>query len=642
MNREEKIILYSKLINATAVFAGLVAFVLLLNFLQMQKQDPIESGVIAAMVERLDQDPNNEALKLEIRQLDLLARKAYFTSVWQVKTGGFILLFAAMILGLFIKLRSDLKSTIEVPMTNNEEGKSTRKKATSWIWAVGSIILIGALSSAWWTSNQLENYDEFKIAELRASEEAAAVVEDEIEVITLGEPFDTSTTLSNHSAQGPGTNGEQENVPGQPFDSAQGPGTSDENPIIAESEEPSTENREPSTATTSPQSQASTVDGPAHHNAFRGPFSNGVSPAKNIPSDWDIASGKNLIWKVPVPRHGYNSPVIWEDKLFLCGGDNAVREVFCYNSKTGELLWQQEVKDVEGAPATPPKTTSDTGLSAPSATTDGKAVYAMFGTGDVIAFDMNGKRLWAKNMGVPDNHYGHSSSLLVHDNKLIVLYDTNRGSKILALNSKDGSVVWEKPRKNKISWSSPILAKVDGKYQIITTTDPFIAGHDFETGEELWSVECLMGEVGASASYGQGLVFGANEYARLVAIKPGTTPEIVWENDEYLPEVASPVESEGLLFIGTSYGVFACYDALTGEKFWEHEANEGYYASPLIADGKVYATDMGGVMHIFEVNKELKVLAEPSLGEKTTASPAFADGKIYLRGDKSLFCIGEK
>jgi len=490
-----------------------------------------------------------------------------------------------------IKLQSDLNARIVEPLSKDESDKSARKKTSKWIWAVGSIILIGALASAISTSNQLANYGDFKIAQQKAEAQKQIVPTEEIEVIDLSEP----------SPEPPGSP--------EPLESLE--------------------------SLESPES-------PIYHNAFRGPFSNGVSPAKNIPTEWDISTGKNLIWKVPVPRHGYNSPILWADKLFLAGGDAEMREVFCYNRNTGELLWQKEVKNIDGSPDKAPKTTADTGLSAPTLTTDGKAVYALFGTGDLIAMDFEGDRIWARNMGVPDNHYGHSSSLICHDNKLIILYDTNRGGKIWALNCTNGETVWEQVRMNKISWSSPILAKIDGKFQIITTTDPFISAHSLDTGEELWSVECLMGEVGASACYGQGLVFGSNEYARLVAIKPGENPEIIWENDEYLPEVASPVESEGLLFIATSYGIFACYNALTGEKFWEHEGMEGYYASPLIADGKVYAIDMAGVTHIFEVSKELNVIAEPKLAEKTTASPAFADGRIYLRGDKSLFCIGEK
>ena len=605
MEKQEKILLLSKLITGTGLFAGLVAIILLLNFLQMQKQDPIESSVIAALVERLDQAPDNEALKLEIRQLDLLARKAYFTSEWQVKTGGFILLFAGIFLGLLLKMQHDLKSKIEEPLNPDYDNQNSRKKSIYWVWSIGAIMFIAALGAAFSTNNQLANYDEFKLAQRKAEEKAKETITEEIEIINLSKTNPPISTESpNHRIT--------------------------ESPISTESPN--------HRITESPIPDPPTLP----FNAFRGPFSNGVAFVKNIPTEWDVSTGKNIIWKAAVPRSGFNSPIIWGDKIFLAGGDNDAREVYCYNRNTGEMLWQKEVNNIEGSPAAPPKTTSDTGLSAPTMTTDGEAVYAIFGTGDLIAFDFSGNRIWARNMGVPDNHYGHSSSLIYHENKLIILYDTNRGGKISALNTADGVTIWEVIRKNKISWSSPILAEIDGKMQILTTTDPFIAGHDLESGEQLWSVECLMGEVGASASYGQGLVFGSNEYARLVAIRPGENPEIVWENDEYLPEVASPVESEGLLFIGTSYGVFVCYDALTGEKYWEHEGYEGYYASPIVADGKVYAVDMGGIMHIFEVNKELRVIGEPKLGEKVVASPAFADGMIYLKGDKSLFCIGNK
>lgn len=619
MEKQEKINLLSKLIIGTGVFAGLVAVIILLNFLQMQKQDPIESGVIASLVERLDQDPDNEALKLEIRQLDLLARKAYFTSEWQVKTGAFILLFAGVLLGLFLKLQRDLKYKILEPESVDEDQKQSRSNSVRWVWSIGAILFFGALASAYWTNNQLVNYDDFKLAELQKLKDAEEASNETIEVVNLAVAEEVKTKDVDEKELVVEEKVEQEVEKGEEAKVEIEKKTEVEKPALKQESK-----------------------GPKYFNAFRGPFSNGVAYVKNIPTEWDVSSGKNIIWKAALPRLGFNSPVIWDDKLFFAGADNEVREVFCYNRITGELLWQKEVKDIEGSPEKAPKTTSDTGLSAPSVTTNGKAVFAIFGTGDLIAFDISGNRLWAKNVGVPNNHYGHSSSLICHDGKLILLFDTNRGGKISALSTSNGEVIWETIRKNKISWSSPVLAEIDGKMQILTTTDPFIAGHDFETGEELWKVECLMGEVGASAAYGQGLVFGANENARLVAIKPGVTPEIVWENDEYLPEVATPVESDGLLFIATSYGVFACYNALTGEKHWEHEANEGYYASPIIADGKVYAVDLGGVMHIFEVNKELKVLGEPELGEGMVASPVFSDGMIYLKGNSNLYCIGNK
>jgi outer membrane protein assembly factor BamB len=387
--------------------------------------------------------------------------------------------------------------------------------------------------------------------------------------------------------------------------------------------------------------EVSTLAG-THHNGFRGPFGNGVSQHKNLPVDWDGSAGRNIRWKTEIPKPGYNSPVLWAEKLFLAGGDSEVRVVYCFHAKTGELLWQQEVRDIPGSPATLPRTSEDTGLSAPTVATDGKHVYAIFATGDIIAFTMTGKRVWARNLGVPDNHYGHSSSLLIWKNHLLVQYDSNKGGRLLSLDTATGNTRWETIRQTGISWASPILAEIGGKHQVILSAEPLVAGYDPETGKELWSVDCMMGEVGPSPAYGEGLVYAANEYARLVAIKPGAADPIIWENDEYLPEIASPVVSGGLIFIATSYGVLVCYDAATGEKYWEEEAQQGFSASPMVADGKLYAMDTGGIMHIFSLSKEMKKLGAPVLGERAYASPAFSDGTIYLRGEKYLYCIGNE
>jgi outer membrane protein assembly factor BamB len=268
-------------------------------------------------------------------------------------------------------------------------------------------------------------------------------------------------------------------------------------------------------------------------------------------------------------------------------------------------------------------------------------VFAIFATGDLVATDMNGKRLWAKNLGVPNNHYGHSSSLICWNRKLIVQFDTNAAGRLMALDCATGEPVWNHARSTKISWASPVLAELNGKLQVITATSPKVYGNDFETGAELWALDCLGGEVGPSAAVYDGLVYAANEYYRLVAIKPGATPEIVWETDEYLPECSSPVAADGLLFIATSYGMFVCYDAKTGQKLWEHEYGQGFYGSPMIAEGKVYIMDRGGAMHIYKVDRTKTILGDPVLGEKSVVTPAFADGVIYLRGEKSLFCVGK-
>ena len=128
--------------------------------------------------------------------------------------------------------------------------------------------------------------------------------------------------------------------------------------------------------------------------------------------------------------------------------------------------------------------------------------------------------------------------------------------------------------------------------------------------------------------------------AKLIAIKPGNPPITVWESNEYLPEVASPVATDGLLFIATSYGVIACFDTSNGELHWEYEADQGFYASPIIADNKLYFLDVDGKMHIFSIDKTMKLIGTPELGERSVSTPAFAQGKILLRGFDYLYCIG--
>ena len=374
---------------------------------------------------------------------------------------------------------------------------------------------------------------------------------------------------------------------------------------------------------------------------FRGYMGHGISYHKNIPVSWNGSTGENIKWKVAFSKPGYNTPVIWGDKLFISGGDAAARIVACYNRNTGQLLWESEVTGIQGSPATMPRVTDDTGLAAPTLAVDGNRVYAIFATGDIVAFDLQGNKVWGRNLGVPNNHYGHSSSLQVWENKVVVQYDTNSKGRMLALHTATGEILWDVERPVNVSWASPVLIEVEGKIQVVTTSDPYVSGHDLETGAEIWKVEAMMGEVGPSVAYGDGLVYATNEYARLVAIEPKPGAEYVWEDDEYLSEASSPVVYNGLLFEATSYGVLVCYDAKTGEKQWEKEYGEGFYSSPMVADGKLYIIDLGGVTHIIKADRTGTVVGDAELGEGGFALPAFADGVIYLRGKEHLYCIGE-
>lgn len=621
MNNTDKIKLSQNVAVVAGIFCVIVAMLLLLNFWQVSKNDPIESKALEALVVRLKQEPNNEELKVEIRNFDLLARKAYFNSQWQVKTGAFLLLFGAIVLAFALRVYYSAKSKIGEPDIVHENEIASRILAQKGIIIVGALVFVLALIASFATVNHLNYYD--------SATQTAQVVytpeEEGIEVIEVGEMSGVATIETNPTGAVEPEIIEPEEVISAEID-------------VAETENEPGQTFEEKTKVV--PVGLTLADIKKNHNSFRGPLGQGIVFHKNIPTEWDGAAGTNILWKVPIPKHGFNSPVVWGDKIFVAGADNQSREVYCFNRADGKLLWTGTADNISGSPIAPPRVTEDTGLSAPSVTTDGKSVFAIFGTGDVIAFDMNGKRVWAKNLGVPDNHYGHSSSLITWANKLLIQYDTNKGGKVLALDVTNGNTVWETVRSSKISWASPVLAEVGGKYQLILTADPIVAGYDVETGTELWAVDCMMGEVGPSVAFSDGIVIAANEYANMVAID-AKTGDIIWENDEYLPEASSPLAHNGLLIIATSYGVLVCYDAKTGEQFWEDDVGTTLYSSPLVAEGKLFMMDNDGMMRVYEFSKEKKLISENELGETAGTTPAFSEGRIYIRGEDHLYCIGK-
>ncbi len=603
MKKKNKIKRFTNLAAGAGAAGALIAFLLLLNYLQLERADPLESTARAALLERLEAEPNNEALKEDIRNLDLLARKAFFNNQWQINTGAVLLLISAIIFGFSLNVLNTLKASIEMPEQDEPEEARASRLSQRGILIAGAILVLAALGATYFSSDYLQSF------QASATKTTVAQVE-QIEVVDAGAPdMESGTVIEQDSSAGFGQ--DTTAAPNQPA------------------------------AESAPSASYPTIEAILQqHGSFRGPLGNGVSFQKNIPTDWDGAEGRNILWKIPLPQKGNNSPIVWGNQLFLAAAGRNSRAVYAYNRHSGALLWQQAIGNMSGSPASPPKVSDDTGLSAPTLTTDGIRVYAIFATGDVAALDLSGRIVWAKNLGVPDNHYGHSSSLLSWQEKLFIQYDTNKGCKVMALDCGTGATLWETQRKVKISWASPILASIGGKYQLVLSADPLVAAYDADSGKELWRADCMMGEVGPSPAFSDGLVFAANEYARLAAIRPGNPATVVWEQNEYLPEVASPVAANGLLYVATSYGVLACYDAKSGEKYWEHECDAGFYASPLIADGKLYALDMSGVMHIFRHDKEKQLTGEPSLGEKAVATPAFANGRIYIRGEKHLYCIG--
>lgn len=622
MDNREKQILAIRTATIAGAFSLVVCIVMLLNFWQLQSTDPIESKALKNLVERFQEDTRNEELKVEIRDLDLMVRNAFFTNQWQIRSGAFLLIGGIITMMLSLRIYYSLRADIKQP--DSTEAQLDIELLISRKWIVYSVALVFglALVASFLSINHLSTT--YALTEMKGPQNEIPVQE----IVPIQDKTLPAETIEDKAIEE-----KAKEIP-------ESPSTSEIEP------EPQKAPEEKISPPKEAEEKTTPAAIPGHNEiinqfpAFRGPYGLGISYHKNSPTSWNGASGENVLWKVSIALPGFNSPVIWDNMVFLTGADKDKQSVYCFDLETGKLVWEHVVSGIQRPAGKIGKPTDDTGYAAPTVATDGKHVYAIFATGDLVCTDLKGSRVWAKNMGIPDNHYGHSSSLMRWKDLLFIQFDTNKAGTVKALNALSGDAVWETKRPSKISWASPILADLGDHVELVLATSPQVAAYDPATGKELWAVECLMGEVGPSPAFLDGIVYAANEYANLVAIKPGSEPTVVWESNEYLPEVASPVAIDGLLFIGTSYGVIACFDTSNGEILWEYECDQGIYASPIISDGKVYFLDMDGIMHIFQVDKTMKLIGEPELGEQAVSTPAFANGKILLRGYDQLYCIG--
>jgi outer membrane protein assembly factor BamB len=542
----------------TGIFALILSILMIANYIQTQSIEPLNSQALKQLMLQLQKEPDNTALKEQVRALDLLARKAYFSNQWQIRTGSFLVFSAIIILVLGMKFLNsgrtklpDLETAV-APDLPWEEKILARK----YIMISGLTLFVLALISGVLTESEI------------------------------------SAEMSDQSGNSGFASAEQ----------------------IRE-----------------------------NWNGFRGPGGLGIAFHTDVPNGWDGETGKNIIWKTALPKPGFNSPIVWEDKIFLSGADKTVQEVYCIDAQSGKILWKTDLNDIPGSPPKRPKVTKDTGYAAPTMVTDGQSVFVVFATGDVAALDFSGNRIWVKNLGPPDNHYGHSSSLRMYENLLLIQYDHNAGQHLIALQSATGNQIYDTNRREvQISWASPILIDTGERTEIILNSNPFVVAYDPSNGEELWRVNCMYGEVAPSPAYADDMVYAVNEFAILAAIKLDDKPSIVWEYDEDLSEVSSPVATSEYVFLASSVGSVSCFDAKSGERYWLQEFDEGFYSSPIVVGDLVYLIDMQGVTFIFKADKTFELVSQAALGESATSIPAFMPGRIYIRGINNLYCIGNK
>lgn len=582
---------YRNIALVTAIFTIVLLVMMGVSWVQMRQVTPLQTEVMETLKQLNESNTENAELAEQIRQLDLLSRKAYFTHETHLKIGAWILCAMAVVIGLSLRMYfKDTKNLPEKELDPIDEWMikcNARRYIGYGMLGVGCLVLVFAV----FTSGTLRGWINGMRNTLAANDSVAAD--------TTSTALMSGTTVADT----------------QKVDSA----------LVADTEEP---------ADTFPIPKLTS-------NAFRGNNSSGHSSARNIPTSWNLKNGKNILWQKAIPKHGYNSPVVNGRNIFLTGADKKSRELYCFDLWTGELRWTVKADGISGSPSSMPNVTADTGLAASTVATNGKQVCAIFATGDVICADMDGKRLWAKNLGVPENHYGFASSLLMYGNELIIQYDNNSNAKLIALSTVNGNQLWSKSRKDKIAWSSPIIAKASGQQAVIVMGNPAITAYSVSNGSELWRVECMSGEVGSSPCASNGIIFGASEYATCIAIN-AATGEKLWEAGDCLPECSSPVATKDMLYVATSYGAVCAYDAKDGKVVKQHELSTPFYSSPVIADGKIWLFSNSGKCYIFSTGKDFKLITSFETGEKTFATPAFTDGMMVVRTDKSLYVVKKK
>ncbi len=404
--------------------------------------------------------------------------------------------------------------------------------------------------------------------------------------------------------------------------------------------------------------------------AWRGPRGDGSSIEKAVPTHWDATKGDNIIWKVPIAGKGHSSPIVWEDRIFVatCLTDQVppARELLCLDRKTGETIWQTNVL---GAPLETKHGLNSYASGTP--TTDGIHVFVTFlevGTktiearnvgrprpvtpGEIVvaAYDFDGNQKWIVRPGGFVSVHGFCSSPVLFEDLVIVNGDHDGDSYIAALNKSNGKPVWKIPRENKTrSYATPIIRKIEGRTQMILAGDKCVASYDPRTGERHWIIDGPTEQFVASLVYNGELLFMTCGFPErhMLAIDPTgegdvTDTHIRWRTTKAAGYVPSPV-AVGNYFLNVSdNGIATCFDAASGKPHWVERIGPHFSASAVHAGGLAYFLADKGTTTIIRPGDKLDVVAVNELGEHTYASPAISDGQIFLRGEKHLYCIGEK
>ena len=392
---------------------------------------------------------------------------------------------------------------------------------------------------------------------------------------------------------------------------------------------------------------------------FRGWNGAGISEEKGLPIRW--SDQDNVYWKTALPGPGHSSPCIWGDKIFLTafrpeGGPPKISDewvpepqgqliALALSTRTGQILWQREIPvkieqvHVFNSPASP------------TPVTDGERVYFYFGSYGLLCYDLEGNKIWDLPLGPSGNDHGGSSSPILYKDSLIMNSDNDADPFLLAIHKKTGKPKWQTSRSGfERSFATPMLWQVNGKTEVVVSGSYRVKGYDPDTGEEIWTCRGMPRWVVPIPVTAHGMLFATSGLGGNVflAIRPGGRGEIndthlAWRYERGAPGVPSPVVVGNHLYAVQKGGIITCLQAKTGQVAWQKRLPAGgdYYASILAADGKLYTLSEEGKVCVLEAGEKFHLLSVNDMGERCMATPAISQGQIFIRSDKTLYCIGK-
>lgn len=411
---------------------------------------------------------------------------------------------------------------------------------------------------------------------------------------------------------------------------------------------------------------------------WRGPDGSGISNEKNLPSEWSPT--KNIKWKTPIEGRAHSSPIVWGNTIFLTTavegaavpGAKAAKhlmgdkefvhpdsvgadrkhtfKVLALNRDTGKILWQATAW--EGTPYDDRHRKSSYAASTPA--TDGKMVYAYFGSEGLYAYDFKGKLAWKAHLGnIATLGMGTATSPILFENLVILQCDEDNGTSsfIVALDKRTGKEVWKTPRKIQVSWSTPLLVRTANRAELIASGTEAVISYDPATGKELWRHKGVESNAIPSPVANNEMVFLVAGFPQKIAmaIRLGGsgdltgTANVPWKYEKGTAYVPSPILYGDYLYLTTDRGILTCIDAKTGEVKYEGgriPIPATFTASPVAFEGKILMTSEDGDTFIVKSGPKHEILGTNSVGEAVYASPAIADGRIFIRGEKHLYAIG--